>query len=201
MTHFMVDSETWGNYAGCELRSIGVVPFNPITGEVYEDDTFYRAVQCDAWEGVFQREQSTVDWWAEQSDEAQAAFADPVPITQAFDELYDFMRFRQPDVTKVRFWAHGPHYDFTIIDRAVQLTGSYGHWSHRSPRDTRTIFEAADMDPYACLDLFDLGGVKHHARDDALCQARAVCAAYRVIQTNKVIIHGSQAQENPDGNR
>jgi hypothetical protein len=81
----------------------------------------------------------------------------------------------------MRIWSHGPSFDPPILTAAYKATGLPIPWHYRAPRDTRTIMEAAGMDPHKGLEPFTTG-THHHALDDAICQARAVCAAYATIK-------------------
>lgn len=54
-------------------------------------------------------------------------------------------------------------------------------WHYRAPRDTRTIFDAAGIDDHSAWLAQYATGTVHHALDDAICQARAVCAAWATL--------------------
>src|SRR5690606_28074245 len=58
-----------------------------------------------------------------------------------------------------------------------------------APRDTRTLFDAAGISDHSAW-LAQYPGpleVHHHALDDAICQARAVCAAYRRLRVMEAV--------------
>ena len=153
----MIDLETWGTEPGCDIRSIGAVVFDPLTGKIpcYNpnaptgekirslDGTFYVAVDnpitndalgnkahYDVIAGGYRkypltRDPRTVQWWSEQSDEAQAAFADPVDLREALRQLTVWIDnigregdtdFRKPhERTNIRLWSHGSHFDESRI--------------------------------------------------------------------------------------
>lgn len=219
--HIMLDLETWGTTPGCDIRSIGACAFDPVTGEVHgwnverDDDgtgidTFYIACDNPAvpnerekfntgyFDGVDQhrkypltRDPATVQWWSEQSDEAQAAFADPVDLA---DGLRQFGRWLSTvtggdaihpvrDVT-CRLWSHGPAFDPPILFAAYRAVGLPVPWHYRAPRDTRTAFDMAGIEDHSAWLNQTPGplGIPHHALDDAICQARAVCGAWARVQ-------------------
>lgn len=202
----MLDLETWGTRPGCDIRSIGACVFDPVTGHVgfgtnHEDNgTFY--IACDNppdplwadWNGEppvkypLHRDPRTVQWWSEQSDEAQAAFADPVDLREALRRFVVWLS----EVTNcgltekvwtrsdLRIWSHGPQFDISILAEAYHAVGLPVPWHYRAPRDTRTLFDMAGIDDHTAWLKQHPGplGLVHHALDDAICQARAVCAAY-----------------------
>lgn len=133
------------------------------------------------------RDPNTVKWWSEQSAEAQAAFFASVDLN---DGLYRFAAWLDgltgrdsgvmPDFSVFRIWAHGANFDPGMISAAFRAVGLPDIIHYRSPRDTRTIFEAAGMDPATCLNDFQHdGAIYHHALHDAIVEARAICEAHR----------------------
>jgi hypothetical protein len=231
-----LDLETWGNRPGHDLRSIGACVFDPVTGWVGEraapwasdQPTFYVATGNPELRRVevgtatiirrkypLTRDPGTVQWWTEQSDEANAAFTDPVDLREALTGLTDWLdlvtRSARPiehpsempigidgemiDVQAhgvnhdqplplakwpgLHLWAHGSHYDPPILAAAYEAVGLPVPWHYRAPRDTRTIFDAAGIEDHTAWLKQHPGplGIPHHALDDAICQARAVCGA------------------------
>ena len=220
MTHIMLDLETWGKVPGSDIRSIGACVFDPVAGLVYSNEshqhgnteTFYVATdnpiiyetpwtppqggsEIKPWRYTYKltRDPETVQWWNDQTPEAQAAFANPVDLRQAlvkfgkwlisFDretsDITDYPWFQtnhqMPKSPNVKIWANDPHFDVSILDavfRAVQLPTP---WHYRSPRSMRTIVEAAGM---TSADYSNYG-TAHNALDDAIAQAMTVCEAYK----------------------
>lgn len=221
-THIMLDLETWGTEPGCDIRSIGACVFDPVAGTVVErlkghntpegDGTFY--IACDNPPTIdgeddryltypLHRDPRTVQWWSEQSDEAQAAFADPVDLREALVRFTDWLDDvllppARPDgriewidalmpweYTTLRLWSHGAHFDSPILAAAYRAVGLPVPWHYRAPRDTRTAFDMAGIDDHSAWLKQHPGplGIPHHALDDAICQARAVCGAYQRVQS------------------
>lgn len=142
------------------------------------------------------RDPETVAWWNDQSADAQAAFADPVDLADGLREftqwfqiaaMQDAMSNLGPgkvcDGRDIRLWAHGPQFDMPIAAAAYDACGLPVPWHYRAPRDTRTIFDAAGIEDHSAWLKQHPGplGILHHALDDAICQARAVCAASAII--------------------
>jgi hypothetical protein len=211
----MIDIETWGTDPGCDLRSIGACVFDPVAGWIPDiaadlamindrpvESRFY--IACDnpivkhpAYDSdcstvirkyPLTRDPRTVQWWSEQSDEAQAAFADPVDLREGLERFTIWLNsIATPDSVppsnghgNIRLWAHGSHFDPPILAAAYRAVGLPVPWHYRAPRDTRTIFDAAGIDDHSAWLNAHPGplAILHHALDDAICQARAVCAAY-----------------------
>ena len=196
--HVMLDLETWGTEPGCDIRSIGACVFDPVAGTVSDDQQFYIACDNPITASPYDRELKypltrdprTVQWWSEQSDEAQAAFADPVDLRDALWRFGDWLHtvdrnLSYPDgahrlTDDIRLWSHGPAFDPPILAAAYRAVGLPVPWHYRAPRDTRTCFDMAGIDDHSAWLNQHPGpmGVVHHSLDDSICQARAVCAAY-----------------------
>lgn len=122
-----------------------------------------------------QRDPGTVQWWSEQSAEAQAAFANPVDLREALMQLslwlHDVTRAARaiPQTTMgadgelinigtleqyiplhkftgLRIYCHGPQFDLSIVEAAYHACGLEAPWNYRTARDTRTLFDAAGID-------------------------------------------------------
>lgn len=148
--------------------------------------------RCHRRKYQLQRDPATVKWWSEQSEEAQVAFADPVDLKTALTRFTTWLDnvTRDPVVIEplekrlnVRLWSHGPAFDPPILAAAYKACNLPIPWHHRTPRDTRTCFDMACIDDHSAWLNAHPGplGVPHHALDDAICQARAVCGAYRRV--------------------
>jgi hypothetical protein len=217
--HIMLDLETWGTTPGSDIRSIGACVFDPMEartvglGGTPDPTMFY--IACDnpsgRWRnGIFEpylatsindrmypltRDPRTVQWWSEQSDEAQAAFANPVDLREALERfgvwlfnMTDNAASKPYDTNHLRLWSHGSHFDPPILAAAYPAVGLPVPWHYRAPRDTRTLFDAAGIDDdgdgsYRTFMTAFNHGTAHNALDDAIAQARCVCAAYATIRT------------------
>lgn len=201
VTHISLDLETWGTRPGADIRSIGACVFQPVAPHFVHSEglgTFY--IACDNppdplwadWNGEppvkypLHRDPRTVQWWSEQSDEAQAAFADPVDLREALERFSGWLSDVRVDAgtnVDLRIWSHGAAFDPPILAEAYHAVGLPVPWHYRAPRDTRTLFDMAGIDDHTAWLKQHPGplGLVHHALDDAVCQARAVCAAYERI--------------------
>lgn len=199
-----LDLETWGRKPGCDIRSIGACVFDPVAGAdapALPANQFY--IACDNPQiGMpltypvqyrpkypLHRDPQTVQWWSEQSDEAQAAFADPVDLRDALMRFRDWLDGIDSEPTNIRIWSHGAAFDPPILAAAYDAVGLPVPWHYRAPRDTRTLFDAAGIEDHGALLARHSGDdrVQHHALSDAICQARAVCAAYALLRETRDI--------------
>jgi len=233
----MLDLETWGTEPGCDIRSIGAVVFNPVTGTIAgdiphdrseffkngmlhsgpsaPDNPYWFYVACDnptvarnRYDGdpntkpkyPLHRDPRTVQWWSEQSEAAQAAFADPVDLRVALERFSEWIaqlvgfnnwdeEFKPFDI---RLWSHGAATDGPWLAVAYKAVGLPVPWHYRAPRDTRTAFDMAGITDHTAWLKEHPGpmGVAHHALDDAICQARAVCGAYEKNRNETVDADG-----------
>jgi len=211
----MLDLETWGTHPGCDIRSIGAVVFDPVAGLINHlapqggISQFYIACNnpttpheqsyCEAcgteWHDgdipryPLTRDPETVQWWNQQSPDAQAAFANPVDLRDAcqrFGEWLGAVNDGEPSNMSdhhPRIWANDPHFDVSILDAVYRAVGLPIPWHYRAPRSMKTIVEAAGMtrDDMAQFN----HGTAHNALDDAISQAMIVCEAYKRLGLQK----------------
>lgn len=211
-TEISLDLETWGKRAGCDLRSIGATVFHPYQIDAVipprnSPAQFYQAVENPVVAEVSRlpdgsvtvaglrrvgkreynlfRDPDTVQWWSEQSAEAQAAFANPVDLLDGLMLFKEWLDQVAPVPKQTRIWAHGAHFDIPILEAAFHAVGMEAPWFYRAPRDTRTIFDASNViDHSAYLTSFAQGDeVYHHALDDAIVQARAIASSMRFLRS------------------
>lgn len=178
--HVMLDLETWGTAPGCALRSIGACAFDPDAGYgcLSDDphDIFYANIDrasCEA-EGLV-IDPDTVLWWSQQSSEAQAALlTEPQPLRTVIAE-FKIWWFKRG----ARFlWSNGPSFDEVLFRVACEKVSVRPPWHYRDVRDTRTIWDAAAINP----ENIQRTGTKHTALTDARHQALCVMRAYDVLR-------------------
>lgn len=169
MSHCMLDFETWGKKPGCSIRSIGAVVFDPLDWTVWKE--FYLNVD----DTIGKQDPSTVKWWSEQDQAAQAIFMDPalprVSLQEAMKSFREFYKFFECHA----IWSHGSVFDVPIAEWCMDQTWVAHPWNFQSIRDTRTLFAL-------CKGIKPIPHkhytIKHHALHDAANQAYAVTEAY-----------------------
>lgn len=179
--HVMFDIETWGTTPGSDIRSIGAVTFDPFAGLINhrtgnnQSSEFYAALNNEN-EHDFYRDKKTVAWWNDQGEEARAAFADPVEISQGLLLFAEWLGNLCPQ-DELRLWCKGPHFDVSILDAAYRIIGFDTPWHYRAPRDMRTL---VDIDGLTREEEREFDhGIPHHALHDAISQAKVVNHCFR----------------------
>ncbi len=172
MNHCMLDLETFGTSAGCVLRSIGAIVFDPRQGiaeEFYqniteEDQTILGAV----------KNPQTVAWWEKQSKESQEVFTDDQVRLEV--AMIRFIDFWQRNRLKY-LWSQGSNFDGILLQWSIELVDKKVPWRFYNTRDTRTAYDMAGFDPKS----MKRQGVYHNALDDAKHQCRCVYRSYQMI--------------------
>ena len=106
-TDLMIDLETLDVTPTASILTIGAVRFDPFGDDVNEPkcDKFYVTVDLDSCDRLgLTVSDSTLEWWASQSKEAQEAAFDPtgrIDVVDAFNQLYKFAWGAK------RVWSHG----------------------------------------------------------------------------------------------
>jgi exodeoxyribonuclease VIII len=114
--HVMVDIETLGRGPYAPVVSIGAVAFDPDVSGDNIGSTFHRKMTFKA--ASYQRvpDQSTLDWWAKQPAEAQAALL----IDQIDDVAGVLTEFCEWFPEGAFVWGNGPTFDITILETLFQ---------------------------------------------------------------------------------
>ena len=113
MNDLMIDIETLGLGFNSAILSIGVVEFNPMTGDTGKEHYWVINPQSCLDIGMEMNYQ-TIEWWMTQSDDARSIFSsiNKISIQQAISNLSKIIGYN----TKV--WANSPSFDLTILKNA-----------------------------------------------------------------------------------
>lgn len=167
----MIDLETLATTPDAAILSIGAVKFNP-KGNSTDFENFYCRVDIDSCDRLGLRtDDSTIEWWSKQSDEAQREAFNPegrIDIKDAVNELYRFCWGSK------HVWSHGAAFDIVILETVFRKLEKTTPWKYYEVRDTRTLFDLG-IDPCQPKTL------KHHSLEDARNQAIAVQNVFRVL--------------------
>jgi DNA polymerase III epsilon subunit-like protein len=178
LTDIMIDLETLDVLPSATILTIGAVKFDPFGMDVEEPscEKFYVRVDVDSCDRIgCTVSQSTLEWWANQSQAAQDEAFDPrerIPIEEAVQKLYKFCWGAK------RVWSHGAGFDVIILENIFRKVGKAIPWQFWEVRDTRTIFDLG-INPNRPPVL------KHHALEDAWNQAVGVQNVYRALRGSK----------------
>ena len=176
-TDIMIDLETLDVLPTATILSIGAVKFDPFGDDVNESSAvkFYTRVDIDSCDKLGATvSQRTLDWWANQSKEAQEEAFNPddrINVHTALDQLYKFCWGAK------RVWSHGAGFDVTILEWYFRKIGKAIPWQFWEVRDTRTLFDLG-IDPRRPPVL------KHHALEDAWNQAVGVQNVFKTLRSS-----------------
>jgi DNA polymerase III epsilon subunit-like protein len=176
-TDLMIDLETLDVTPTASILTIGAVRFDPFGDDVNEPkcDKFYVTVDLDSCDRLgLTVSDSTLEWWASQSKEAQAAAFDPtgrIDIVDAFTQLYKFSWGAK------RVWSHGASFDVPICENVYRKIQKAIPWQFWEVRCTRTLFDLG-INPNRPPVL------KHHALEDAWNQAVGVQNVFKTLRSS-----------------
>jgi len=168
--HVMLDTETTGKRPGCPVLSIGAVVFTP---DGFQGG-FYEKIMLESCHALgLVSDQSTLDWWAEQSEEArkEAFEGATLTVTEVLDRLDAWF----PTTGASSLWCHGASFDAPILDAIYDKLGRTAPWKFWNVRDTRTLYDLSGIQPDRT------NGTHHHALHDAQNQATAAIAAIKAL--------------------
>jgi hypothetical protein len=184
MSHdLMLDLETMGTRAGCQIVSIGAVTFDStrIGSKAY----FVCKLGNQKIDYGLKVDQATETWWALQSEAARAVFRDPAALDLKTALVQFQVWYSQHMRHGVRIWSHGASFDPPILEHALRACGMVPPWSYHNLRDTRTLFDLAG------IDIRRYRKANHHnAEADCLAQIAAVQDALRILQRSTVPMEG-----------
>jgi hypothetical protein len=173
----MLDLETFGTRAGCAIRSIGAVVFDPYSDEI--GDRFYQNVTSESCrKSKLHFDPDTMNWWKQQSSEVQQVFdVNPVHLKMAIMTFNDWFRSSSAEFV----WSHGAAFDPPVYEATCHAVGFKAPWNYRGVRDTRTLFELAGLK----TEDLPFTGMKHNALDDAIHQAKCVQEAMKRLRIER----------------
>ncbi len=156
----MVDLETIDNSVTSCIASIGACTFS-------KDGTFDRFyVVVDTQSGLdlgLTSSQDTLDWWAQQSEQARVIFAPETPKMSIQDAMTAYADWYRA-VKGKEMWGNGADFDNAILSNICRRMGVRQPWGYSDSRCFRTIKNGAYMEQRQ--------GVYHNALDDAMTQAQ-----------------------------
>lgn len=197
----MIDIESLGTVAGSPIVTIGAVLFDPRhcdDSKVLYDRSLH--VRIDISEAVnISRgvEGGTIRWWFEQDNDAIKALVsnDCVTVREALEKLWRYCCERGTFVDTEFFnglsglpkcsgyWAKDPDFDMQLLRYYYELPEikTPMPWKFWECRSVRTVQHLAWSEgPHVRPD-FEIPGIAHNARWDAIEQAMTVQAAYKEL--------------------
>lgn len=193
--HMMLDLETLGTDPDAAIVQVAAVLFDPRPGGMIHPQTFSAYVRAARAEAV---STDTVAWWLGLPAEARERLAAGLGTAESECEALHLLniwarRWGGGVSAKTAFaelgalWAYGTHFDVAILGSAFARQGSEAPWSHRLPRDVRTLYAIAGKPDVAAIarrfvEVTSREPVEHDALDDCVLQAIGVQIALGAIR-------------------
>ena len=171
--HIVIDLETFSTKQNAMITSIGMATvFQRGTDISVSDVVSERNISLESYskyEGKFHMSPQTVEWWLQQSKEAQdAMFAKPVPLEMALQSVLTYI-LSMSDSYEISVYGFGSTFDIQILEHAFSVTGMTVPWGYRNVHCLRTLCNVFGIDYNEFID-----GPKHRAGVDALAEAKAL---------------------------
>lgn len=176
MKHVMLDWETMGNKPNAAVIALGACFFDPVTGEI--GAKFYSEINLSSSVAAgLDIDPSTVIWWMSQSDEARAKFKrnENAPSLRSCARQFQDWLTLSTDVSvgEIELWGNGAAFDNVIAANVFNKLGyseedrPWRFWGDRCYRTVKNLYPDVE---------YKFEGVKHFALDDAISQAKHLCA-------------------------
>ncbi len=174
MKHVMIDTETLGTYADSIILSIGAVKFD-LDSDQLDPKAFYASVSIDSNIALGRTPtESTINWWMQQSKDAQAVFAEPKQtLEEALRSLTDWLGHNKRCV-----WSNGADFDLPMLAHAYKSIGletPWEFWNSRCVRTYKSLPQARNVPKSA-------NALAHNALQDAVAQAKHVQAIQAALK-------------------
>lgn len=191
MSQFIIDIETMGINPRAPITAIACVPFdteNLLTYDEYVERGIFLKVN---WREQISNkthlpEESTIQWWSEQSREAKNYSITPMEtdlsLTHAMEKLSDYIvNSKGYNYKSSWFWSRGIAFDMPKIEFAYQVTRVKCPINFRFARDIRTMIDCftGSIDGLYDLQNKPSNFIKHHALHDAAYDA---CCMAEIIK-------------------
>ena len=156
MKTMSMDIETLGISANSVVLSMGFCLFDDEQEQSFSEivdsgvEVFFNVdAQKDAGRDI---RQSTLDWWAEQGEEARRVLeaTDTIMPRDFYDECF-YPYLEKHDVNpnwalkNCRWFTRGPHFDIAIVDDLFEDFNVTAPWKYYNVRDIRTWLECHGM--------------------------------------------------------
>jgi Exonuclease. len=163
MTEAMIDIETLGTEPGCIIFSVGAVTFD---ADGVTDELLLSINLSSAQAAGLEVDANTVEWWLQQSPEAQAQLQGGDSLDSALNGLKGFVSGADT------FWACSPAFDMVLLNAAFDAVDLETPWRFYQCRDYRSFRETLTTWPER-----EQESVDHNALDDARYQAECLIEA------------------------
>lgn len=174
----MIDIETMGTFFNCAICTVGAVAFDIETGNIL--GTFYYRVLWKDHQEERTVDNSTLNWWRSQPEEAkEEIFSNN--YRHLLESVLKWLKVYIPKDSYV--WSNGSGFDLAILKDAYDQYNIEVPWKHYKENDCRTIERRAY--PIATRLHVKREGEAHNALEDAIYQAKYVSKMWQATNPNK----------------
>lgn len=139
--HVMLDLETLDTKTSSVILSLGAVKFDPYESDSPSAPLYIRPDVDEQFREGRTASESTLDWWANQTEEARLeAFGDDgrISIRSMLNDLNRYL------VGIEKIWANGVLFDIGILEDLYCQYEQPVPWQYWQIRDSRTIYDMGD---------------------------------------------------------
>jgi len=171
---FMIDIETLGNRPNAAVVQIGIVAFNPVSGETAKPWSASVEVHPKSEMDV-----DTVYWWMQQSDEARASVFNGGRINpeDGLRYLNSYIEQYSDAITGFNVWYKPSTFDLVILENLYRNCDMKAPWPHWRTRCLRTLIEVAKL----AKEDEAVPVIPHDAGHDAEAQARTAIKCFKKL--------------------
>ena len=182
--HVMLDLETLGNRINPVLVQISAVTFS------FEEDVvpkeFDVLINDESCANIgLEYTASTLDWWKQQSPEAQAKVFNPegrLHIEEALLQFADFIKELRKEYSTIYLHGNGIRADNVWLLSAFKAAGLEDPVFYYEDLDFRTLhYLAKKKAGFSVKDTVEFIGIPHNAIDDCKYQIACAKAMYKVL--------------------
>lgn len=186
----MLDLETLGNRINPVIAQISAVAFTLEGGDI-EGSEFDILVDIESCKSVgLETNPSTLQWWSEQSQEAQdLVFNNPPdnPRTYIEDALNEFTHYITGYKTlghRVYVWGNGIRADNVWLLSAYKACGKEDPIAYNEDLDYRTLhYIAKKKSGIDVKKITEFDGIPHNAIDDCKYQIKCAMKMWEIIKS------------------
>lgn len=176
----MIDLETLSTRKNAVILVLCAVKFDPHNFKGVDNlEKFYYRVNIESCKKIgMSWDQNTMRWWEQQQPEVrEEAFGEPrYGIHQVLREFTAWVKGCE------RVWSHGASFDVPILEEAYSLCNLPVPWKYYHVRDTRTLYDLAQITLPTTSGSSGGGFGKHNALYDCYQQIEGVVQALNRLQ-------------------
>lgn len=178
MNHLMLDIETLGTNSNALVVSISAVQFDINTNKIGEKFEVGLNKEQQLEKGAI-IDQSTVQWWEQQSPEAKGMLdrLKKIDVYEALNSFNNWIKANFKVPSKIKLWGNGATFDNVIVKNLFTRHEIDFIIPYYADRDVRTLVYLSKINTKN----YAFEGVKHNGLDDCLHQIKYCQDAYSKI--------------------